>query len=890
MANGGPGAHRAADAAANWKFQFKQIGFERLAFSMVDDTAKPALKLSADNLQLHLKLDAETAAGGLQLTVADAAFSLADLMLASGAQTPFKLARLGFEGGSVDLAARRVRLARAYADGGQFDIGRDGKGQFTMLSRLPRFDQGEAAAKAAPPSGRGRASAAGAAPGAVSQAPLAAADQPRTGRAAGARQAVAAPGQGAWSASVARVELNKFGARFDDASTGIKSTIQDFRLALDGVGSDLQQPLKFDAGLSLREGGQLAAEGKLVPASGALDANIVIKQLALAPLQPLLAHYVKLKLAGGDINAKGRLQTGAGGAKDPALRYAGSFDVAGLVLNETDGDLFAAWKRVGADKLSLSVTPNLLDIPELRVVEPNAKLIIENDRSFNASRLLVHAPAPAPASTTATQPAATVATVAPVAAAAPARPPSSDAAFPVRVRRLRFQDGKLDFTDLSLRPQFGAKIYELNGVITGLSTKADARSQIELDGRVDEFGLARVRGELNPFVPADNTDLNVVFKNIDMVSASPYSMKFAGYKIAQGKISLDLQYKVRNNQLEGQNQIVLDNLTLGERIDSPEALKLPLELALAILKDSDGRIELGLPVAGNMNDPQFSYGAVVWKALGNVLGKIVSSPFRALGNLLGVGGAGGDKLGTVDFEPGSAIVLPPEREKLNQVAQLLAKRAQLTVAVPGQYSEAADGAALRTRALRRDIAARVGIKLAAGEEPGPVNFGGRKVRAAVRDLYAERFGAAELEKQKKAAEAGPGGAGGAAAKVGAGADATLAADAGDAAGRAASAGTAAAGAAPAKLPVLRRLGKLVQGEPLVADPTAFYDQLLTRLEQSEPLAPDALSSLGAQRSGAILAALKDAGVNPASAHAAAAEKVSADAGKPISLKLDLSAK
>jgi hypothetical protein len=138
-------------------------------------------------------------------------------------------------------------------------------------------------------------------------------------------------------------------------------------------------------------------------------------------------------------------------------------------------------------------------------------------------------------------------------------------------------------------------------------------------------------------------------------------MKFAGYKIASGKISLDLNYKVRNGQLEGDNQVVIDQLTLGERVDSPDALKLPLELAIAILKDSNGRIDLGLPVSGSLDDPQFSYGAVIWKAVVNVLTRIVTAPFRALGALFGGDGA---KLEAIDFDPGSAAILPPEREKL----------------------------------------------------------------------------------------------------------------------------------------------------------------------------------------------------------------------------------
>jgi hypothetical protein len=591
----------------------------------------------------------------------------------------------------------------------------------------------------------------------------------------------------------------------------------------------------------------LSAQGSLVPSSGALEADVQVKQLALAPLQPLLGSYVKLKIAGGSVAAKGRLTVGAGGEKSTSLRYVGAFDIAGLVLNEESGELFAAWKNVGTDKLTASLAPNLLEIPELRVTEPNGKLVIESDRSFNATRLLV-------------QPAASGAGV---EAPPPAPAATADDRFPVRIQRLRVQHGKLDFADLSLRPQFGAKIYELNGVLTGLSSKRDSRSQVELDGRVDEFGLARIRGELNPFAPRDNTDLNVVFKNVDMVSASPYAMKFAGYKIAEGKISLDLQYKVRNGRLEGANQIVIDKLTLGERVDSPDSLNLPLELAIGILKDSDGRIELGLPVSGDMSDPQFSYGAVIGKAIGSVLTRIVTAPFRALGNLFGMSG---EKMEAVDFDPGSDKLLPPEREKLKQVAEVLSKRAQLKLSVPGQYSEAADGAALKARAVRVEIAKRAGIKLEAGEEPGSLDLGDRAVRGSLRELYAERFGDAELDKQKKAAESVPAPAGGPAA-----ADPKTE-------------------AAQEKLPLWQRVGKMMQGEPQVADASSFYRTLQERLNQNQPLAADALTRLGAQRASTILAALAESGVDPARMLAAAPEKISSDIGKPVPLKLGLAAK
>jgi len=797
---GTPAATAKPAPAGNWKVQLKQLALDDVTVAAVDETVSPALKFNADKLKLNLQLQAEPAADGLKLNIADAAFSVDNLALSSGAMTPLRLAQLGFEGGEIDLAAHRASLGRVHFDGGQLDLSRDSKGRFRFLDTFPKAGRG-----AQPP-------------------------------------AKNAPASAPWTANIKTVEFNKFGARYDDASSGIKGNLQDFNLKLTDASTDLKKPLAFDGAVALREGGQLTAKGKVVPSTGAVDTDLKLTKLAIAPVQPLLSKYVKLKIADGSISGQGRLHTGAGGKADPGLRYDGSLEVAELALNEEDNDRFAHWKSVRADKLAFGLSPDLLDVAELRVIEPDATLIIENDRSFNAQRLLV------------TQPAA------PAAAAKPATAPAAEP-FPVKVRRVRFENAKLAFTDLSLRPQFGAKIYELGGVITGLSSKRDASSQIELDGRVDDYGLARIRGKLNPFVPADNTDVNVVFKNVDMVSASPYSMKFAGYKIAQGKISLDLEYKVAKGQLEGNNHIVLDNLTLGERIDSPDALKLPLELALAILKDSDGRIDLGVPVSGNMNDPQFSYGSVVWKAIGNIMSKIVTSPFRALGNLFGISG---DKLEAIDFDPGSDTLLPPEREKLKQVAQILAKKAQLKLSVPGQYSEQADGAALRAQALRRVVLARADIKLAAGEQPGPLDMGQRKVRGAVRDLYAERFGAAELDKQKKAAEA--------------------------AAGPAAGADAAAADAAQKKLPMLQRLGKLVQGEPQVADATAFYAKLQERLEQKQPLPADALQQLGAKRSAAILAALKGEGVDAAAALGTGPEPVEGGAGKPVALKLGLSAK
>ncbi|CAN0075886.1 unnamed protein product, partial [Phaeothamnion confervicola] len=634
-----------------------------------------------------------------------------------------------------------------------------------------------------------------------------------------------------WKATVAEVSLDRYVIDLEDQGSGIALGVQDIGAKLAGVSTDLKVPVAFSAGFSLREGGKFAFKGRATPAGPALDADLKVERLALKPVQPLLARYIRLKVADGTVSAQGKAAVAPAAGKAPLLRFNGGFDVSNLKLDEDNGEVFAAWNSVSAEALSLTLQPNRLEVPELRIAGLNAKLLIDADRSLNAARLLVR---PAEGS----------------APAQPAQPAQTGEAFPMSVRRVRVQDAKLEFADLSLRPQFGAKIHELNGVVNGLATDKATRSQLELDGRVDEFGLARIRGEMNPFAPKDNTDVSVVFKNIDLVSASTYSMKFAGYRIASGKISLDLNYKVRDSRLEGKNSVVLDKLELGEKVDSPDAINLPLELALAILKDSDGKIDLDLPVSGSLDDPQFSYGAVIWKAVVNLITRIVTAPFRALGALFGISG---DKLESIDFDAGSAKLLPPEREKLKQVATVLAKRAQLSLAVPGQYNEAVDGDALKVRAVRLEVARRAGIKVAEGEEPGPADLQDTAVRAALRALLTERFGATEWDKRKAEAER-------AAAKTG------------------------------SPISVLERAQRLARGEPQVADLGPLYRGIVERLNQSQPLAAEALQQLARQRSDAIVSELKAAGIDATRLAQPASEKSDAAPGKPVPLKLGLASR
>lgn len=785
--------------ALTWALQVHELAVDQVALHATDLTVSPPLELGVGKTQLKLNLAAEQTAKGLSLMLKDTALTTTDLILTSGSQTPLSLETLGFSDAILSLIDRKIAVGRVFTQGGQLQLQRDTAGELTLMKLLPS---------------------------------LAAAGS--TGPTPDVNDAKAT----AWQVAVNQLQFDQWGAAIDDQATGIKVNLQNVAVQVDGASSQLSQPVQFKASLSLREGGQLSAQGRAVPGTGSVAAKVQVRQLALAPLQPLLSQYLKLTIAKGHVSAQGQLTTGAGRTNSPALRYVGEMTVADLALNESGGVPFAAWTRVQASKMVAQLAPNGLDIPDLLVLEPNAALIIEDDRSLNAARLLV-------------QPAAATS---PPAAVPTTRSPDADP-FPVRIQRLRLKNAKVDFADLSLRPQFGAKVYELNGVVSGLSSSRQARSQIELDGRVDEFGLARVRGELNPFAPRDNTDINVVFKNVNIVSASPYTMKFAGYKVAQGKISLDLQYKIRQGKMEGANQIVLDQLTLGDKVDSPDALNLPLSLAIALLKDNDGRIELGLPVTGDMSDPQFSYGAVVWKAIGNVLTKIVTAPFKALGGLLGLSG---EKMEAIEFDAASSKLLPPEREKVKQLAEMLGKRAQLRLTIPSSYSNIADSAALKAQALRLEVARRVGRDLIADEAPGPVDLGDASVQKVMRDLYAERLGEAALDQQKKAAEA--------------------------------TEATASSTDPKAKLPLGQGVLKRLKGEPLVVDAGGFYRSLQSGLEQSQVVESQALPRLGAQRAAVVLAALERAGVPSAQVTTTPPEAVDSAVDQPVRLTLGLGAK
>jgi hypothetical protein len=307
------------------------------------------------------------------------------------------------------------------------------------------------------------------------------------------------------------------------------------------------------------------------------------------------------------------------------------------------------------------------------------------------------------------------------------------------------------------------------------------------------------------------TDLAVIFRNVPMSTLSPYSATFAGRRIVSGTMDLDLEYKIERSALVGDNKVVLTKLQLGERVESPGAMRLPLDLAIAILSDSEGRIDLALPVRGNVDAPEFSYGHLVWQALVNVITRVATAPFRALAGLFG---GSGEQVDAVIFEAGSATVRPPERQKLQRVAEVLGKRPKLKLTVHGGYDAREDGEALRSARVRRELAERLGVQLRPGEDPGPVAFDAAKTQRALEALYRARAGDRAVDEFEAAYEK--------------------------------STGRKAQRANPI-------LALVDRGSP----DRAFYQALFRRLVETAPLPDTELTGLGQRRGEATVRVLKD---------------------------------
>jgi uncharacterized protein involved in outer membrane biogenesis len=676
-----------------WTFQLGELKIDGFNAQYQDRRRNPDLEVAVGNIQARLTAVANTGKRR-SAHVKEIALRLSDLQAGFADAPPaIRIGSATLEKGDADLEKKRFKAARIAVEGGDIQLERRMEGRLN-LARLFGPAQEEAAA----------------------QPPVAVEGKP---------EADPSP---TLQFLVDRISLS-----------GIQATVWDRKvlddrplLTVDSLSAaaaqvDGRSPMPVELAFGVREGGQIKVAGTLDPAAGAVSARIEVSSLALATFQPYIAGAAKVILKSGTLSTAGTLSHGvqAAGAQ---TAYQGGFKVENLQVVEPDSDeTVIGWNQASTEQLKLLAQPNTLEIGDLHIKALSGKAIIEKDGSFNLANLFKKESSGKPDG--------------PEPAASQSAPAAER--FDYRIRRILVNNGRISFADRRLWIPFDTKIHELRGSIAGISSVQDARSELRLRGRVDEFGTARAEGEVNSSNPKAFANIKVAFRNLEMSKLTPYSGHFAGRTIDAGKLAVDLDYTVDNGRLKGNNEIIVEQLKLGEKVESPDALDLPLDLAVALLKDSKGVIDLGLPVQGDLNSPEFSFGALVGKALANLLKKVATSPFRALGAL----GPGGEEetLDRVAFDSGRANVPPPEKEKLLKLAEALRQRPQVKLLVQGRYHPQKDRHSLARRSLRKTVTIRLGQSVASDDAPIPLDFSSSETRDVLEAMFEEQFGEDALE-------------------------------------------------------------------------------------------------------------------------------------------------
>ncbi|MBL8200378.1 MAG: DUF748 domain-containing protein [Chromatiales bacterium] len=527
-----------------------------------------------------------------------------------------------------------------------------------------------------------------------------------------------APAEGGWEVKIPRINFRNLSLGLEDRGLVPAPTfiLKPLNVTIEGYSTAPGTTVRAGLDAIVNGEGSVKAQASANLDTLATTAEVDVSGLNLALAQPYIAREASLTLTKGTLSAKGQV-TYADVAPAGELGFTGDVTVSGL--RTTDNVLredFINWDVLRVEGVEYRSAPGNLRIRTIDARSPYARVIIGPDGTTNVAAVLA-----GPGATATAVPGPTVGpgesrTGEPVAVtkAPPAGPDRAGAApFPIRIGTVKISNGSARFADLTTRPSFAIGIEKLQGTIAGLSSAAASRAKVELDGRVDRFSPVTIRGEVNPLAAETYLDMAMTFRNVELASFTPYSGRFAGYAIRQGKLSVDLNYKVNDRKLDADHKFVINQLELGDKVESPDAVGLPLKLAVALLKDRNGVIDLDLPVTGDLDDPEFRIGPIVWKVLVNLLTKAVTAPFALLGNLFG----GGEEINLITFAGGDPALDAPDQEKVATLVKALNERPGLQLTVPAVFNRAADEPALREAGLQAKLVAARKAGLAARKQP-----------------------------------------------------------------------------------------------------------------------------------------------------------------------------
>ncbi|MFZ9406310.1 MAG: DUF748 domain-containing protein [Burkholderiaceae bacterium] len=537
--------------------------------------------------------------------------------------------------------------------------------------------------------------------------------------------------EGRWSKG--QLDLDVLDLTAQEMQSPPVRTLRNLRLAakVGGIANPAGRPLAARITLGADQLGEASLDAALTPEPVAVKGHVLLRGLDLTLLQPFAEPYVNLALESGRAWADGQLdlafgasgQSAATGATPMRIQWRGDVSINDLRASDpATGDPFVRLAAMALPSLRVqwnepATTPNRIETADIALVDFFARLTLGADGQLNLGRVMT---GDAPAGTVVAEQSATGSGKAPVSRPAPTTPTPPAVQGPagpkpvIRLGTVRIASGQIDFSDQFIKPNYRANLVDLNGAITPLAGDPEGPSDVEIKGKVDGDTPLEISGRVNLFAAEPFLDLRAVAQGFDLPKLSPYSGKWAGYAIEKGKLTANLRYRLEGEKLQAENKVIINQLTFGERVDSPDAFKIPVRLAISLLKDANGVIQLDLPISGTLSDPQFSVGGLILQAIGNLLTRIVTAPFTALA-ALGSDGSTGTDLSFLPFEPGSSLLAEAEAQRLASLAQALKARPELSLELIGHADPQSDRQALTQRRFE-DLMARQRTPLSAADQ------------------------------------------------------------------------------------------------------------------------------------------------------------------------------
>lgn len=573
-----------------------------------------------------------------------------------------KLDRVELKDTQVDLAKHRVEIGEWRVAQMRAHLVRDAKGQLAWL-----------------------------APPALKAAPMAASAQKH------ARAEPSAP----WVGVVNKLAIDDVAVRFEDkaVSPAAHQEIDGFSLRGEGLGNEPGKKGTLTLAGRINKKGSLKVDGtvQLAPLNAALKVETVA--VPLLPVQPYFSEALNIALTRGQVSNQGEVI--ASQDKDGLkAAYKGSLTLGDfLAVDKLNSADFLKWKSLYFGGLDVRLDPMTVNVGEIALADFYSRLILNKDGRLNLADI-VRKPAGAtevaPVKVTSESKQAEAKPLETKPAETPAKPP-----LPIKIAKITLQNGTVNFSDYFVKPNYSVNLTKLGGRVTNLSSAADTVADMELRGSYANSAPVLIQAKLNPLAANTYLDLKADISGVDMVGFSPYAGKYAGYNIEKGKLSLNVAYKLQDRQLLAENRLFIDQFTFGEKVESPDATKLPVNLAISLLKNNRGEIDLNLPIGGSLDDPQFSVGGLVVKVIVNLFVKAVTSPFALLGSMFG----GGEELSNIEFAPGYAAFDDTAGKKLAALAKALNDRESLKLEITGRADPEADKEGIKRVAIERAMKA-----------------------------------------------------------------------------------------------------------------------------------------------------------------------------------------